>query len=325
MLQENAPADPPEAVRATIEAELGQPIDELFSEFDETPLASASIGQVHHARLCGGESVVVKVQHEGIESKIRVDLEIILGMAQLAEMHPEFKNYRPTATAAEFQRTLLRELDFGREERNLQQFAATFRDDPRIHLPRSYPELSTPRVLTMERLQGIKLAEADRLIAEGFDLREVARSGAELYVEMIFKHGVYHADPHPGNIVLLPGNVIGLLDFGMVGRIDEQLREDIEDMLLALANHDATQLTSIITRVGDVPADLDEAGLGLDINEFIEQYAARPIDELNVSAALGEMTEIIRRYQITLPPRVGLLIKVLVMLEGTSRLGTCER
>lgn len=319
-LQEDAPADPPETVRATIEAELGQTVEELFAEFDDQPLASASIGQVHPARLRDGEPVVVKVQHAGIESKIRMDLEIILGMAQLAEMHPDFKNYRPTATAAEFQRTLLRELDFGREERNLQQFATIFRDDPRIHIPSSYAELSTSRVLTMERLHGIKLAEADRLIAEGFDLREVARSGAELYVEMIFTHGFYHADPHPGNILLLPGNVIGLLDFGMVGRIDEQLREEIEEMLMAIGNHDATHLTSIIIRVGEAPPDLDESALSMDVHEFIEQYASRPIDELNVSAALSEITEIIRRYQIMLPARMGLLIKVLVMLEGTSRL-----
>ena len=221
-LQEEAPADSPKTVRTTIAEELGQPVDELFAEFDEQPLASASIGQVHCARLPSGQPVVIKVQHAGIEQKVRVDLDILAGLADLAENIPEFKNYRPRATVAEFQRTLLRELDFGREERHMQEFAHNFADDPRVRIPRTYPDLTTGRVLTMERLEGIKLTERARLAASNWDLVETARRGAELYIEMIFTHGFYHADPHPGNLVVLEGNVIGLLDYGMVGRIDDQ-------------------------------------------------------------------------------------------------------
>jgi len=140
-LQADVPADPPKVVREIIEAELGQPVDELFHDFHDKPLASASIGQVHRAQLRTGENVVIKVQHHGIEKKIRVDLEILSGLAQLAELSPELKPYRPKATVAEFQRTLLRELDFGREERNLQQFARDFVDDPRIRIPKSLPNI----------------------------------------------------------------------------------------------------------------------------------------------------------------------------------------
>lgn len=318
-LQEDAPADSPKVVRATIEKELGQPVEELFLEFEDHPLASASIGQVHRARLPDGQPVVVKVQHAGIEQKIRIDLDILAGLADLAENIPEFKNYRPRATVAEFQRTLLRELDFGREERHMQEFAHNFADDPRVRIPRAYPDLTTGRVLTMELLDGIKLSERERLAAANVDLVELARRGAELYVEMIFTHGFYHADPHPGNLVVLEGNVIGLLDYGMVGRIDEPLREDIEEMLLAIVQRDSALLTSVITRLGQVPPGMDHAALSVEVADFVSHYGTQRFDEFNLSGALNEMTEIIRRYQIMLPARIALLLKVLVMLEGTSR------
>ena len=319
-LQANVPADPPATVRATIEAELSQPVDQLFAEFDEKPLASASIGQVHRARLQTGELVVVKVQHADIERKVEVDLDILSGLAQRAERIAEFQNYRPRAIVAEFQRTFRRELDFSREQRNMQQFARDFAGDATIHIPRPYPEFSTSRVLTMDLVEGIKLAETQRLAQAGFDLSEVARRGANVYLKMIFGNGFYHADPHPGNVVLMAGNVIGLLDFGMVGRIDEQLHDDIEELLLAVTNQDAEQLTGTIIRMGKVPPELDLAGLSIDVADFVGYYGNLSLDELDLSGALKEITEMIRRYRISMPARIAMLIKVLVTLEGTARM-----
>jgi ubiquinone biosynthesis protein len=320
-LQANAPADPPDVVRGTLEAELGRPIKELFLEFDDKPLASASIGQVHRARLPNGRAVVVKVQHPGIESRIRTDLEILLGLAELAEEHlPEVRQYQPRATAAEFQRTLLRELDFGREARHLEQFAMNFANDPTVCFPRPHPELSTGRVLCMDMLEGVYLSETDRLVEMGCDLNEVARRGATIFLEMIFRDGFYHADPHPGNLLLVNGGVIGMLDCGMVGRLDDRLREDIEDILMAIIARDGNQLTAIITRVGSIPPALDRAGLSDDVSDFLLYYGSRPLDQFDLGGALTEMTEIIRRYHILLPTGIALLLKVLVMLEGTSRL-----
>jgi ubiquinone biosynthesis protein len=321
LLQDSTPADPPNVVRATILAELGKPVEELFAEFDERPLASASIGQVHRARRRDGRAVVLKVQHPGIESRIRTDLEILLVLAELAERNlPELRQYQPRSTAAEFQRTLLRELDFGREERNLQQFGKNFADDTTVRFPVPCPELSTGRVLTMDLLEGIKLADVAKLQELGVHLEEVARHGATIFLEMIFRDGFYHADPHPGNLLLLPGGVIGMLDCGMVGRLDDRLREDIEDLLVAIVRRDAGQLTAIITRVGQVPPQLDRAGLSTDVADFLSYYAARPLDKFDLGGALTELTEIIRRYHILLPEGVAMLLKVLVMLEGTSRL-----
>lgn len=319
-LQTDVRADAPTTVRETIERELGRPLGDAYAEFTEEPLASASIGQVHAARLHNGQNVVVKVQHAGIEEKVRVDLEILVGLATLAERLPELVNYRPRATVEDFQRILRRELDFTRESRHMEHFAQMFAEDERIVIPQAIAELSTQRVITMERINGIKLSDHQRLVAEGFDLVEIARRGAELYVKMIFDQGEYHADPHPGNIVILPGNVIGLLDWGMVGRIDESLREEIEEMFLAIAQRDGEQLTRIIVRLGSVPQDLDEAALELDVTDFVSHYTTQPIEELNVGAALNEMIEMIRRFRIMLPARIAMLLRVLVMLEGTSRL-----
>jgi ubiquinone biosynthesis protein len=319
-LQTCTPADPPEIVRKTVETELGQTLDELFAEFDLVPIASASIGQVHRARLRTGERVVVKVQHAGIDAKVNEDLEVLGGLAQLAEGFPEFKPYRPTANVAEMGRTLRRELDFGREERNLHQFAELFRDDPTIAIPRVYIEVSTPRVLTMDMIDGIPLSNPGMLEAAGVDREEVARRGANIYMQMIFTHGFFHADPHPGNIILLPGNVIGLLDFGMVGRIDERLRERIEDMLMAIVQHDVPLLVRIIKQIGKPPPQLDESGLANDVADFVGHYATQSLEHFPVGAALSDMVEIMRRFGIMLPTTVAMLLKTLVTLEGTAKL-----
>jgi ubiquinone biosynthesis protein len=283
-------------------------------------MASASIGQVHRARLKNGQPVVVKVQRRGIQEVVRKDLDVLSGLAQLFERLPEFAPYRPVQTVAEFQRTLRRELDFGREERSLQQFWTRFGQDPRICIPQPITDFCTPRVLTMELLEGVKLSELERLPARDIDRDELARRGADLYLQMIFSDGFYHADPHPGNILILPGNRFGLLDFGMVGRIDERLREDIEDVLLAIVNQDSALLTSLILRIGAAPSDLEVSQLQNDLADFVAHYGSQPLDRFVLADALEEMTDIIYRYRILLPAQVAMLLKVFIALEGTSRL-----
>ncbi|MEX0865732.1 MAG: AarF/UbiB family protein, partial [Pirellulales bacterium] len=323
-LQADVDVDPPEMIRALIESELGEPIEDLFNEFQDIAFASASIGQVHRAELKTGEPVVVKVQHINIERTVEVDLDIMQGLAQLAERIPEFSNYRPRATAAELQRTLRRELDFGREERNLQQFTRDFVDRQELVIPQPYSEYCTPRVLTMEYLDGVKLCDAKKLLAGGTDFVELARHGAEVYLDMIFLNGLYHADPHPGNILILPGDRIGLLDFGMVGRIDEQLREDIEDLLMSVIDKDSTQLTSIIMRIGNVPVSLDTGALQSDVTDYVEHYGTMTVGQFDLKGALNELTEIIRRHRIMLPASIALLLKTLVLLESSAKLLDAE-
>ena len=318
-LQAHVPPDKPEVVRRLVEQELGRPIEEAFRDFEGEALASASIGQVHCAKLPTGEAVVVKVQREGIEHKVAVDLDILAGLAMLAERLPEFHNYRPRAVVAEFQRSIRREIDFQRECRNMQQFRQIFENNKGIHIPRPFPELSTRRVLVMERLRGIPLTETQRLTEAGADFDALARRGAELCLEMIFQHGIYHADPHPGNVLLEDCGVIGLLDFGMVGRIDERLHEDVGDLLMAVTQLDAEHLVDLIVRLGDTPSELDHGALEIDVADFVAYYGNVPLDQFDLTGALNEMIEVIRRYNIMLPSRIAMLLKALVTLEGTAR------
>ena len=319
-LQTGTPPDPPESVRENFVKELGEPPEKLFLEFDEQAMASASIAQIHRAVTKDGKHVVVKIQHTGIEDGIRNDLEIMTELAKLAERFaPQLQQMQPLETATEFSRTLLRELDFRRESRNMQQFIRNFQTDDGVRFPTPYPELSAQRVLTMDRLEGIGLSDADALRHAGLELEELAERGANMFIEMIFRDGFYHADPHPGNLMVLSGDVIGVLDCGMVGRLDDELREQIEDMLLAAVDQDAGRLTSMVVSIGRLPAGFDRELLQTDVDEFLMDYRDQSIDEFDLSGALNGLIALIRRHQITLPARIALLLKVLVMLEGTSR------
>ena len=318
-LQANVAADPFDKVSATIAEDFGQPLQDLFAEFSEEPVASASIGQVHRARLSSGEEVAVKVQHQDIQEIVDVDLDIFMGLAQLAERIPELESYRPTTMAAEFQRTLRRELDFTRERRHIEQFGKAFSEQPEIAIPDVYPEFCSDRVLVMQWMDGVSLASTEAVKALNIDLGHVTRIGAEMYLEMIFQHGLYHADPHPGNLLLMPDGSLGLIDFGMVIRIDSGLREDFEDLLLSIVEQDAERLVAVVTRVAAVPSDLDESGLSLDLSDFVSHYAHQSVDHFELTDALLEMFDLMRRYEIVLPSQIALILKLLVMLEGTSK------
>lgn len=321
LLQDQVPPDPIESVRRVVESELKQPIQDLFQYFDEIPLASASISQVHRALLKSGEEVVVKVQRENIQEKIQIDLEILSDLADLVEKYiEESRPYRPRATVDEFRRTLLRELDFQREARYLELFAQDFADDPTIHIPGVFPEYTTSRVLTMEYLSGVKLSDKEALEKMGIDLSQLALRGVDIFLRMIFTKGLYHADPHPGNILVLEGGVIGLIDFGMIGRLDDELREDVEDLLMAVATGNGSRLVSVIAKIGSPPPHLNKAALQADVLDFITYYGNLPLNRINLGQALREMTEVIRRHQILLPASLAMLLKTLIVMEGTGRL-----
>lgn len=319
-LQHGVPPDPSEVTLATVAAELGRPISEIFAEFNPVPIGSASIGQVHCARLLEGHEVVVKVQHPGIEARIREDLEILQRLAALSERSAELKRYQPVAVVSEFHRSLTRELDFNREERNLRQFEVNFASDPTVHFPRTFPGYTTSRVLIMELISGAGVDESDRLDQSGVSRDELARRGATIWMEMVFRDGFFHADPHPGNLLVLPGGVIGILDCGMVGRVDEALREIIEDGLVATAHQDGAQLARLLMRLCAAPADFDQAAFTADVSDYVAFYGNQPIDRLQLGGALNEMVSILSRYQLILPSGVASLVKTFAMLEGTARL-----
>ncbi len=324
-LQSQVPADPYDQVKTVIESELKLPIDQLFSEFSEISIASASIGQVHSAKLIDGTSVVVKVQHVNIRAKVNEDLEVLRGLAVLAERIPELAVWQPRGIVEQLSRSIKRELSFSRELSNLLMFQTALKDCAGIVVPHAYPKLSAARVLTMERVEGQSihcLSSLDSM--PDVDRNEIARRVSSLYVQSIFLRGHYHADPHPGNILVREDGTIALLDFGMVGRIDDSLRGTIEEMLWAVMQQDSALLTSLIKRAGKIPASIDDAQLSNDVADLIATYGSQPLDSLDLSGALNDATDILHRHRITLPSQMGILIKTLVTLEGTLRL-TCAR
>ncbi|MEE2827066.1 MAG: AarF/UbiB family protein [Planctomycetota bacterium] len=330
LLQSDAPSDDFSEIRKTVEGEMGKRIEDVFESFDEVPIASASIGQVHRAILRpdmadNGQSrehsdVVVKVRHTNIEPKIETDLDILSGLASLAERLDDFKNYQPTMIVEEISKTLRRELIFDREYRNLVQFRVLFEKEDSVVIPRPIAPYCSTQMLTMERLDGVKLRDAQREPPTGIQLADIAKNGANLYLKMIFQHGFYHADPHPGNILLMENGKLGLIDFGMVGRISEQLREDVETMLVSIVNRDVPMLAMIIKRIGKCPSDLNESALHGDIADYVGQYSTQVLSQFDMSAALSDFVEMVRRYNILLPAEASLLIKTLISLEGTARL-----
>lgn len=320
-LQSATIPDEPEAVRQTLAEELGRAPEAVFASFEERAFASASIAQVHRARLVTGERVVLKIQRTGVPRQVDSDLSILAGLAELAEKHVEqLRPYEPVALARQFRRMILRELDFNVERRNLEEFARNFADDPGIRIPRPWPEYSSRRVLTMECFDGVLGSDTVSLKASGVDLSEFARRGAQMYLEMIFRDSFYHADPHPGNLMLLPGGVIGVLDCGMAGRLDETLRDEIESLLLAVAQRDAEALTDAVFLIGAVPANTSREQLRADLADFVAEYTGQAIGELDLAGALRSLADIIRRHHISLPPGVSLLLRTLIVLEGTAQL-----
>ena len=320
-LQCNVPADPFAVTKATIEEDLKRPLERLFARFDEVPLASASIGQVHRATLPDGREVVVKVRHPDIVRTVETDLSIVAELAKLAEEFvAEVRPYRPVAVVEQFERVLLRELDFRRELRHLQIFCKNFANDPTVKFPTPVPVLSSERVLTMEYLAGTPLLKLDLALATKAYGDDLARRGAKLFLDMIFRDGFYHADPHPGNLLVLPDGVVGLLDCGMAGRVDDKLRRQIETAMVAVLAKDPASVADLVMQVGEVPPHFDPAPLQAEIAEQLAFYWGMPLDQFQLGAALDELTEAIRKYHVLLPPPLAMLLKVLVMLEGTARL-----
>jgi ubiquinone biosynthesis protein len=319
-LQAGSPADPPEVVRHRIETELDAPLESRFAELDLKPIASGSIGQVHAARLPGGERVAVKVRHPDIEARIRTDLDILEGLAELAETRStELRLLAPRAVARQFRRRMLNELDFERERRNLERFRRQFAHDDRVTFPAPHPELSTRRLLTMERIDGHSVRESEALREAGHDLPALAERGAGVVLKMILGRGFYHADPHPGNVFVLDDGRICLLDCATTARLNDSTREAVEDLLLAAQARDAERMADAVVRVGRPRLDLDRTSLEDDLSVFVDEYATQPIESWDFGGLLRELAAIIRKHRVLLPAPVSQLLRVLIVLEGTAR------
>lgn len=315
-LQDAASPVPPEIIQEMLVAELGKPLKELFASFDASPLASASIGQVHAATLPDGTSVVVKVRRPGAIEQVEEDLEIVQNLAATASRRWEFASqYDLVGLAQEFAQTLREELDYLHEGHNAERFAANFAGDTTIHIPRVFWETTTSRVLTLERIEGIKINDFAALDTAGIDRATVAEHAARNILKMVFEDGFFHADPHPGNFFIESGGRIGLIDFGLVGTVDELTRERLMRVLLAVASQDTDKLADAFLELG-VSQEVDRSLLSRDLQHLLSRYYDRPLSELKLGPLLQEMLIIVRRHHLRLPSNLALLIKTVMMNEG---------
>ncbi len=319
-LQDDVPPFPFTDVRDILENEFGKPLDQIFSQFEEHPLAAASIGQVHRARTLDGKEVVVKVQRPDIRRIIEVDLEIMMHLADLAEKHIEgWDVQRPTRIVTEFARTIEKELDYTMESTNMLRFARQFDDDPDIYIPRVHREISSNRVLTMEYIDGVKASDINRLKKEGLDPVIIAERGFDLIMKQVFIYGFFHADPHPGNIFVLPDNVICYLDFGMMGRVDLASREDFVDLMLSIARGDEKKAVDALLELTSPQKEPDRRMLERDVSEFIDQYSYMPLGELEMGELITRLLKTAALHRLSVPPNLFLMMKALASVEGLGR------
>jgi ubiquinone biosynthesis protein len=319
-LQDNVSQFSYDEVREIVKSETGRYPEDLFRHFETSPLAAASIGQVHRAQLMENDQVVVKVQRPGIRKIIEVDLEIMFHLAGLMERHlEEAKLFRPARILDEFANSLEKEIDYTLEASNIENFARQFMDDETVYIPRVYRELSTQRVLTMEYVEGIKASDLEGLQQAGYDLAEIARRGANSMMRQVFVHGYFHADPHPGNLFILPGNVICFLDFGMMGRIRREEREDFAELLVELIEKDEKKITEVMLKLTDYEHEPDKTKLERDLSEFVNQYLFRPLKETNVAKMFQRLLEILAGHQLRLKPDLFLMIRAISAVETLGR------
>ncbi len=327
-LQEDVPPFSTEDAKRIIEEELGSPVDRIFKDLPDSPIASASIAQVYKAVLPDGEEVAIKVRRPEIDRIIEVDLEIMLHVATLVERHlKELEIVDPVGIVEEFARVIKKEQDFRIEAAHIERFANNFQSDPTIHVPQVYREFSSGKVLTMEFIGGIKVSDITKADAQvqdsGIDPKVVAARGADLILKQIFEHGFFHADPHPGNIRVLKDNVVCFLDYGMMGALSVRHREDLADVLIGIINKDERKITKTILKLSASGYGhgqmVDSGKLESDIAELIEVYAYCTLEELEIGSLLHRIMNVVAGHRLKVPRDFYLLAKALVTIEGVGR------
>jgi ubiquinone biosynthesis protein len=319
-LQDQVAPLPAGEAEAAIERELKRPIARLFRSFECAPMAAASIAQVHRAELPNGDAVAVKVRRPGIEPIIGADIDMLRQLAPLVERYvPALDIIRPQDFIDEFARTLRAELDLTREARNVERCAANFTGDPTVRLPRIDWERTSPAVLTMERLEGIRLSEIDAAGLGPFARRLIARRGADAMLTQVLAHGFFHADPHPGNILVLDDYVLGFIDWGIAGYVDERMRRDLSRIVRAVVRRDTAELAALAIEIAEPRGDVDARALERDLIVLVDTYGHVPLGDLRAADVLTDAVRTAARHRLRVPSNLMLLIKALVTIEGVGR------
>ncbi len=316
-LQDQVPPVAAAEIETAFRQEMGKSPREIFSEFDPRPVAAASIGQVHRAVLPDGTEVAVKIRRPGIKKTIEIDLEIMSYLAGLMERHlTEFQIIRPQRIVQEFARTLEEEIDYTVEAGHVERFARQFRDREGIVVPRVFREFSSEGVITLENIEGVKASRLDILREGDYDCPTLASRGADLMLAQIFEFGFFHGDPHPGNIFILPDNVICYLDFGMMGRINREERERFADLLQAVVRKDESRAAEAILALTDHDGDPDRSRFEREIGAFIDRYLYRPLKELKIGEVLQRLFDLAVSFRLTIKPNLYLMMKAVSQVES---------
>lgn len=319
-LQDRVSPFPAAEAREIIQDELGAPVEELFAAFDDVPCASGSIAQVHLARTSDGQDVVVKVRRPGILQTVLQDIELLQRLAGLVERYmPEYRTLGPTLLVDEFARTIQREMDFITEASSTAKFHEKFQGDPNVCTPRVRWDLTSSGVLTLERMEGINLQDTDALAKAGVDRRALAKNIAKAFMKQYFEFGLFHADPHPGNLLAQPQARISIMDFGMVGRLSINLRTKLGTALIAVLHQEFDVVVDVLDDLGCLPDEIDEPGLKSDLAIVLGKYAGIPMERIDIKLIFDDVMEISRRHHIVLPRNFVLLGKSLVTLAGVAR------
>ncbi|MDY0191609.1 MAG: AarF/UbiB family protein [Desulfuromonas sp.] len=303
-----------------IKKELGAPYETFFVNFDPQPVAAASIAQVHKANLLDGTAVAVKVRRPGIEKTIETDLDILRGLAALLEKHGSFGNLcSPVEIVQEFHRTIYRELDFTKEAHAFSRFRNNFANSDTVYIPEIFWDQSTEAILTMEFINGIKISDREKLEQAGYDLKKIASNGAQAFLEQFITHGLFHGDPHPGNLMVLEHETICFLDLGIVGYINDTLKQQIANLLVGLYRKDIDLITSVILTSRAKNKELNLEAMKRDMAEFIDDYYQLPLARINVRKFIHEFIYMMQKHHIKFPSELMLLAKALLTIEGIAR------
>ena len=307
-------------VEEILEEELQRPVDQVYSHVDRDSIAAASIGQVHYARLISGEEVVIKVQRPYITSVIETDLEILKDLATQAEQRLSWaKHYQVRDVVDEFARVLRDELDYQLEARNAEKFGEMFKENEKIYVPEVYWEYSTTRIITLEYLDGIKINDLDELENRKYDQKLIANRITEAYFVQILKEGFFHGDPHPGNFMIMPGEVVAFTDLGIVGRLTPEVKHQFITMLIGFIRKKTDMIVSAILKLGFVPEDIDLDAFKKDVEKTRDRYYNVPIGKISFGDAINDFFKLAYRYQIRIPPDLTLLGKTFMILEGVVK------
>ncbi|MBA4536533.1 AarF/ABC1/UbiB kinase family protein [Bacillus aquiflavi] len=316
-LQDSVPPFSFAEVKQILEEELGRNIEELFVEFDKNPLAAASIGQVHYAILPSNQPVAVKIQRPNMKGIVETDLEIIADLARLAENKFEWAaRHKLSELVEELSISMRKELDYENEGRNAEKLAHHFSHDEQIVVPNIYWEYTTKKVLTSDFISGIKISHVDKLNEQEQDCKEIAIRLAHAFLKQILIDGFFHGDPHPGNIIVLPNGALGLLDFGVMGKIDSDMKYHFTSLVIAMQRQSTDGVMKAISQMGLIPHDINMVAFRADVDDLREKYYRIPFSKIRFGEVMKELFSISFKYKIHFPADLSLLGKSLLTVEG---------